>query len=198
MIATRTPWQSTRVLALATVLLAGCAAPGPVSATPDPAGSAALAVPGVAPCSELPHKAEPGGAASDRLPSLTLPCLRGDQRVDLTTLGGPMLINLWASWCGPCRAEMPALQAAYEGYDGRVAFLGVDTKDGTESAVAFLDAVGVAYPQVVDTDGDLLTSLGPPGLPVTVVIGADGRVAGMHVGQVDGQALYDLLAKVAP
>lgn len=90
------------------------------------------------------------------------------------------------------------LQAAHESYGDQVAFLGVNTEDTTEAAASFLIDIGVTYPQVVDVDGDLLANLGPPGLPVTVVLGSDGRVAGTYIGQLDTQGIADLLAAVAP
>ncbi|MBA3524063.1 MAG: TlpA family protein disulfide reductase [Geodermatophilaceae bacterium] len=182
-------------LALAAVLLVGCGTGDRQPATADAPPSTAAAVPGVASCAELPQQARSGSSTADHLPPLQLPCLTIGPSIDLSALGGgPVLINLWASWCGPCRAEMPLLQAAHERYGERVAFLGVDTRDSGEAAADFLGAVGVTYPQVVDSDGDLLAHLGPQGLPVTVVLDRDGRVAGMHVGQLDDEGIAELLA----
>jgi thiol-disulfide isomerase/thioredoxin len=137
------------------------------------------------------------GAAADRLPSLRLPCLIPGPDVDLAALRGrPVLVNLWASWCGPCRDEMPVLQAAHERYGGQVQFVGVDTKDAAGHAAAFLVELGVTYPQLVDLDGQLLGHLRVPGLPVTVVLAADGTVAAKHVGELDAESVEDLLADV--
>lgn len=58
----------------------------------------------------------------------------------------PVLVNLWATWCGPCREEMPRLQAAYERFGDRVAFVGVDTQDDPQAAGEFLDEVGLTWP----------------------------------------------------
>jgi thiol-disulfide isomerase/thioredoxin len=141
--------------------------------------------------------AAPSGESGERLPSLTLPCLgRGAEQVDPARLGGkPTLINLWATWCGPCRKEMPALQAAYERHRGEVLFLGVDTRDDPHGAADFLEEVEVTYPQVADIDGELLAHLRIPGLPVTVILDADGHIVAQHVGPLDADTIEDLLAQ---
>ena len=185
------------------VVLTGCATDtsdgagrAPTAAAPE---QTAIAVPGVASCTELPQQASPGGTATDRLPPLRLPCLTPGRGIDLSGLiGRPVIVNLWASWCGPCREEMPVLQAAHQQYGERVQFLGVDTKDTTDSAADFLGVVGVTYPQVSDADGELLNHLGLPGLPVTVALDPDGRVVDTHVGQLDTESIDDLIASVLP
>jgi thiol-disulfide isomerase/thioredoxin len=166
------------------------------SLPPAAPGHTPTAVPGVASCAELPQQ-PPDGAEIDRLPQLRLPCLTPGPDVDLSALGGrPVLVNLWASWCGPCREEMPVLQAPYERYGGDVQFLGVDTKDATEPAAAFLAEVGVTYPQVVDLEGDVLAHLRLPGLPVTVLLDAEGRVVDQHIGALNTASMEDLLGTV--
>ncbi|GAB3668680.1 hypothetical protein GCM10027596_39850 [Nocardioides korecus] len=118
--------------------------------------------------------------------------------MDLSRLHGkPVLVNLWASWCGPCRKEMPILQAAHTRDGQRVQFIGVDTADGAEVAAAFLTKVGVTYPQLSDIDATLVKHLRIPGLPVTVVIGADGAVVERHIGAFAARDLDSLLDRVA-
>ncbi|GAB3662715.1 hypothetical protein GCM10027596_24790 [Nocardioides korecus] len=118
--------------------------------------------------------------------------------MDLSRLHGkPVLVNLWASWCGPCRQEMPILQAADTRYGQRVQFVGVDTSDGAEAAAAFLTQVGVTYPQLADSDAMLLKHLRIPGLPVTVIIGADGAVVERHIGAFEARDLDAVLDRVA-
>jgi cytochrome c biogenesis protein CcmG/thiol:disulfide interchange protein DsbE len=134
-------------------------------------------VPTLAPC--------PPTASPSSLPSVTLGCLRAGPKVDTAFLGGrPVVVNLWASWCGPCKREMPSLQAAYRAFGGQVGFLGIDTKDDGNSANDFLAAMSVHYPQVVDGNGDLLHKLGGSGLPVTVVLDAAGRTVYSHRGEL--------------
>lgn len=78
-------------------------------------------------------------------------------------------------------------------FGNRVSFVGVATKDSPQAAAAFLEGVGVAYPQLLDVDGQLLASLGIPGLPVTVVLDAQGRVKSTHVGPLSPDRLGDLV-----
>lgn len=153
--------------------------------------------PEVESCGGLPS-ATTGTVEGDRLPALELPCLVAGPPVDMADLGGkPVLVNLWATWCGPCRDEMPILQDAHTRYGDKVAFLGVDTKDNPERAAAFLQEVGVTYPQVVDLDGRLLSEhLRVPGLPVTVVLDAEGGVVRKHVGPFTEQSLDALIREV--
>jgi len=188
------------LLALAAVVLAGCATDPDASGTG--AGQAAseqtaIEVQGVASCDILPQRASSGETNTDRLPPLRLSCLTPGPTIDLAALSGrPVLVNLWASWCGPCREEMPILQAAHERYGDQVQFLGVDSKDTTEAGAAFLGDIGVTYPQVVDPEGELLNHLGVPGLPVTVLLDEQGRIAATHIGQLDPESIEELLANV--
>jgi thiol-disulfide isomerase/thioredoxin len=104
-----------------------------------------------------------------------------------------MVVNLWATWCQPCREEMPMLQAAQKRYGARVQFIGVNTKDQPEWAAEFLHDVRVTYPQVVDFDGQLLASVRSPGLPVTLVLDGQGAVAGRKIGRISEERLTELV-----
>ncbi|KRB73112.1 hypothetical protein ASE01_20280 [Nocardioides sp. Root190] len=128
------------------------------------------------------------------LPGLQLPCLNEESRIDLTALGQrPTLINLWATWCGPCRKEMPRLARAAQANQS-VQFLGVNTKDDPELAAAFLAEAGVTFPQLVDIEGSLLDSTRIRGLPVTLAIDVDGRIVDRSIGEVSDAELATLIA----
>jgi cytochrome c biogenesis protein CcmG/thiol:disulfide interchange protein DsbE len=179
---------------LAATLLAGCAT-GATEATSAPSTEAAAAVPPAPACEHLPE--QPARAGADLLPALTLPCLGPGPAVSLDRLTGrPTLVNLWATWCGPCREEMPLLQEAYVRHGGQVRFLGVDTQDDAESARSFIADMGIGYPHAVDADGQLLRELGVRGLPVTLVLDVHGRVVARSVGQLTPQELEDLIDTV--
>lgn len=169
---------------------------------PPAATHTPVSVQGVAACDQVPQQPLPAAAGPDRvqvgerLPALSLPCLTPGADVDLAAIGGkPVLINLWASWCDPCLREMPLLQQAYAEHGDDIQFVGVDTKDRADAAAAFLDTVDVTYPQLVDLDGALLRSVGVPGLPVTLVLSADGRVTGRHIGELSESDVAELLEK---
>lgn len=103
--------------------------------------------------------------------------------------GTPVVVNVWASWCAPCRTEMPLLERAARAFDGRVAFLGVASRDSRDDARRFLDDIGVTYPNVFDASGDVRKALGLRGFPTTYVFDADGELLHAIVGGVSEQRL---------
>lgn len=117
-----------------------------------------------------PEPAEP-------LPDVTLPCLGGGPDVDLSALRGPMVVNLWAQWCGPCREELPHYQEFHEQAGDRVQVLGVDYQDTRPAwALDLLRETGVTYPSVADPAGVLREPLAVRGLPAILLVDADGNV----------------------
>jgi len=114
------------------------------------------------------------------IPGLTLNCLGSDASRDLRQLAGrPMLINFWASWCGPCKVELPLLARAHREWGDRVAFLGIDVQDASAEAWKSLTAAGVDYPQLEDPKGRTRADFGwTGGLPLTVFVDARGRMVG--------------------
>jgi cytochrome c biogenesis protein CcmG/thiol:disulfide interchange protein DsbE len=190
------------VLVVVLLTLSGCLgavpAAAPTGSDVDTSGQPTLPVviPEIDGCAVVAQRGRPGSAgdAQTLLPELTLPCLTDGPGVAMARLGGrPTVVNLWATWCVPCRQEMPALQAAHSRYRD-VQFLGVDTKDRNDWAQEFLPLVNVRYPQVVDTDGRLLAALRSPGLPVTVVLDRDGRIVGRQIGRISDTELEQLIA----
>lgn len=187
-------------LVVVLLVLTGCAggsgvpAPGEARILVDtPELREAKAEAGVAPCE--PGDGEPveGG-----LPEVTLPCFGGGADVDLSTLRGPMVLNLWASWCGPCREEMPVLQAFHAQYGDRVAVLGVDHNDTQPAAAMDLVAdSGVTYPLLADPQAALDGAAPFPrlrGLPFLAFVDAEGRVVHREFVIVDSeQQLVDLV-----
>jgi thiol-disulfide isomerase/thioredoxin len=107
-----------------------------------------------------------------------------------------VLVNLWASWCAPCREEMPLIEDAYARSGDQIGFLGVNTEDSRSAAVSLLADLDVTFAHVVDQEGRLLTELGLPGLPVTLAVAADGRVIDRQVGQLSGARLDEMVAEL--
>ena len=139
-------------------------------------------------------------AEADRQPAPPLEgrTLEGTPFALADHLGEVVVLNVWASWCAPCRAEAPALQqVADELADSGVQFVGLNTRDSAEPAQAFVDRFGLTYPSVVDTDGSLQLlfrdTLPPAAIPSTLVIDQQGRVAGRAIGEVDRSRLLGLI-----
>jgi thiol-disulfide isomerase/thioredoxin len=112
--------------------------------------------------------------------------------------GDVVVMNFWGSWCTPCRAEAPTLASLAHHYDGRgVAFLGVDIRDSAATAKAFLSNFHIAYPSLNDP-GDQIAlafrgAVTPAGIPTTLVIGRDGRIAVRVVGEVTYTGLKGMI-----
>jgi cytochrome c biogenesis protein CcmG, thiol:disulfide interchange protein DsbE len=125
----------------------------------------------------------------DALPSLDFDRY---ERLLYELRGTPVVVNLWASWCGPCRTETPAFVAAAQRCGDRVQFLGVDYQDQRSGAVDFIDRYDVPYPSVMDA-GEIHDRLGFVGLPDTVFYAADGSIASTWSGPITADALTERL-----
>lgn len=177
---------------LTAALLAGCATAEPDASTAGTGPATAEDAPPAPACEKLLEEVVPSGG--DALPAITLPCLGPGPDVALDRLTGrPTLVNLWATWCSPCRDEMPLLQDAQARHGEQVRFLGVDVQDDPEAARWFLDEQDIGYPHAVDADGELLRQLGIRGLPVTLALDADGRVVDRVTGQLTPEELQRLI-----
>ncbi|WP_166356424.1 TlpA family protein disulfide reductase [Phytoactinopolyspora limicola] len=137
-------------------------------------------------------------------PEFSGPLLRDEGDFDLTEARGDVIVlNVWGSWCAPCRKEAPDLQAVYEEYaDEGVRFIGVNTRDGqTETAArSFEDEFGITYPSVFDPHGEALLAfrdtLPPAAIPSTLVIDREGRMAGRVLGPIGRGSLSDMISDV--
>jgi thiol-disulfide isomerase/thioredoxin len=126
------------------------------------------------------------GASDDgsgkALPDARLTDLRTEEAADWGAEGKPLVVNFWASWCTPCKKEMPAFEEVAQDLDGKVVIVGVtDTLDLDGSREA-AEKAGVTYPLLVDEDQDLQSDLGIAGLPATIFVDEDGTIVGRHLG----------------
>ncbi len=141
----------------------------------------------------------PAGRAA---PPLELPSLDGAPWRLGAQRGRVVLVNFWASWCGPCRAELPSLvQLAARHADDGIAFVTVNYRESAATISRFLDAQHLALPVLLDADGRAARAWTPMVFPSTVVLRRDGRPAGVLVGEIDwlgsaaGQILAPLLGR---
>ena len=161
------------------VALAGCSAGGeddaPRSGAVTPAAST------LQPCPEQPDRP---AAGAELLPPLVFDCLGGGT-LDLGRAPGvPTVVNLWASWCGPCREELPHVQQLAELAGDRLRVVGVISRDGEPQATSFAADAGATFPGAFDGQGDLMIELGLRGLPYTYLLDADGGIVHVQVGPV--------------
>ncbi|WP_217915045.1 TlpA family protein disulfide reductase [Miltoncostaea marina] len=118
-------------------------------------------------------------------PRFSVPRLTGEGAFDLAERRGrPVLLNFWASWCDPCRREMPAL-AEFAREHPEIDVVGLAVNDRPDDSRRFADRVGARFDLGIDRRGDVAADFDVPGLPVTVVIYRQGRVASNHVGPID-------------
>ncbi|MFN2463006.1 MAG: TlpA family protein disulfide reductase [Candidatus Dormibacteria bacterium] len=149
------------VLLLIVLVLAGCGQTGPASAVRQGRGAAV------------------GMAA----PGFTLQGLDGRQHSLAEYRGHVVLVNFWATWCIPCRAEIPELQVTYRRHLAEgVVILGLDWKEGRDAVQPFVDERQVTYPVLLDAGGQAYTAYQVPALPQTFVLDRQGRVVVVRTG----------------
>jgi peroxiredoxin len=180
---------------LGALLLAGCSgedAVGPPSGsnvdvdTPELRQMKAAA--GIEDC-------EPGPGGGE-LPDLTLPCLGGGPDVELSSLTGPLILNVWYSTCRPCQKEMPAFQSFYAEHGETVVVVGLDVEVYPDLAISFADTVGATYPQIADPGGEILdqADVRVPGFPQSFMLDDEGRIV-HQFGPIETEAELVALAE---
>lgn len=127
--------------------------------------------------------------------AFTLQQLDGSGPLTLTPSAGKVVVlNFFASWCIPCKQENPALVRAYERYRASdVVFIGILYQDSLESGLRYVRDNGVTWPTVNDDRGRVAFSYGVFGIPETFFIGADGVIAGRHIGPIDETTLTNAI-----
>jgi thiol-disulfide isomerase/thioredoxin len=138
----------------------------------------------------------------DPAPDFGGPLLGGGDFDLAAARGDVVVLNVWGSWCPPCRDEAPDLQAVNESLEGQgVRFVGVNVRDNDVDARAFEREFGVTYPSVVDENGSRLLAfrdtLPPTSIPSTLVVDRQGRMAASVLGQITEASLRDLVTTIA-
>lgn len=163
---------------LLTVVLSGCSAEDKGSTGAATTASAASVL---HPC---PEQADAEAQGAELLPALSFDCPGGGSLDLARAPGEPTVLNLWGSWCGPCREELPLMQEFADAADGQVRVVGLISKDGRPQAESFAADAGITFPSGFDADGELMTDLGLNALPYTYFLDADGGVVYTQVGPV--------------
>ena len=159
------------------LLVAGCSG-YEMEPTPPGPGTTASALQA---CPEQPEAAASG---AEVMPALSFDC-PGGGTLDLSRAPGvPTVVNLWGSWCAPCREELPLFQELAASAGEQVRVVGVISKDGLPQAESFAADAGVTFPSALDGDGELMAGLGINVLPHTYFLDADGGLAYTQVGPV--------------
>ncbi|HJU96367.1 MAG TPA: TlpA disulfide reductase family protein [Jiangellaceae bacterium] len=138
----------------------------------------------------------------DPAPDFGGPLLGGGDFDLAAARGDVVVLNVWGSWCPPCREEAPDLQAVNESFDGQgVQFVGVNVRDNDVDAQAFEREFGLTYPSVIDENGSRLLAfrdtLPPTSIPSTLVVDRQGRMAASVLGQITEASLRDLVSSIA-
>lgn len=178
------------------------------------AGAASLPLLGLAGCSDSTGvAAEDGFAVGDgRFTLIPVDQRKPAPAIEGTTLDGKKLalpdhqgkivvLNVWGSWCSPCRHEAPALVEAAKRTAGKAQFIGLNTRDvNTTQGQAFVRTFGITYPNLHDPDGELLLALRvvpPKAIPSTLVIDKEGRIAARILGEATASTLSGLVDDIA-
>jgi thiol-disulfide isomerase/thioredoxin len=146
----------------------------------------------------MPADPEPGSGAGpgSPAPQVAFTTFEGDATSLAEYRGAPLVVNFWSSTCIPCVTEMPEFDAVHTELDGTVAFLGINTAEGSDPALRFLERVPVGYDLARDPDGSVLRAFGRSNLPTTVLIDAEGTVRDIHTGMLSGDDLRSRIAEV--
>ncbi len=144
-----------------------------------PAGTPSLSGPGAA---DFAARA----VAEDRpAPTFDLPALEGSGSISLRSHNGDIIVlNIWASWCPPCREEAPQLEQVWTRYRAQgVGFIGVDHEDTRAGGLSFTHEFGITYPVAFDHSGTVAARYGAVGIPSTFIIDRNGRIAYRFLGK---------------
>jgi cytochrome c biogenesis protein CcmG, thiol:disulfide interchange protein DsbE len=153
----------------------------------------------------VPSSAAANGAALSPAPAVGHPApefaLRSatGESISLAALRGrPVVLNFWATWCPPCRAEAPELQSASLRYAGQVAVIGVDQSEPASTVQTYTAQQGLTYPSPLDENGQVSQAYGVHALPTTFFIDRDGLIRQIYVGPLSGPLLAQMLGTVYP
>ncbi|SMO48515.1 TlpA family protein disulfide reductase [Melghirimyces algeriensis] len=139
---------------------------------------------------------EEKAAEGFRAPDFTLETLEGKSVTLSQNDGKPSLINFWASWCGPCRVEMPHLQEAYDQYKDQVNFIMVNTQDKELGMKTFLEDNGYTFPVVVDQTEEVSQKYSIFNIPQTFIVNSEGEITKRIMGSMSKEQLEEIMEEL--
>lgn len=146
-----------------------------------------------------PQETEPEGILA---PDFTVYDAEGNEVHLSDFIGKPVVLNFWATWCGPCKSELPDFNEKYLEHGENVQFLMVDLTDGrqetVEGASAFVAQQGYTFPVFFDTESEAVMAYGINAIPTTFFINAEGYAVGQVVGMIDAQTLQEGIDMILP
>lgn len=126
----------------------------------------------------------------DTAPDFTAPLADGSEFTLSDHRGKVVLLNFWATWCGPCVREMPAFEKLKEDYGEEVAILAVNCMESADTVAAFIEENGYTFPIAIDEEGVVSVKYPTQGIPYTLVIDGEGIVQNIYMGAVDAETQY--------
>lgn len=149
---------------------------------------------------EADTTAEATGESSDELPDFKVYDMDGNAVTLYESFGKPLVVNFWATWCPPCKAEMPYFDELYKEYGDRVDFMMVNITDGqrdtTASVKAFIGSNKYSFPVYCDSEMSAAMAYGVNSIPMTLFIDSEGELINYKVGAISESALESMLLKM--
>lgn len=175
---------------VAALAVAGCGAAAP-TATGEGSGGFAVA------STAKVNNRDAGLNVGDQAPDFVLLQADGNATKLSDLRGQPVVMNFWASWCVPCREEMPEIIRAYQAHqDQSLAVLGINAQESAEQARRFVDNLQIPFPVVLDIHGEVMQLYQVRGLPTTWFIDREGRIVARHAGLLTKPLLEKYLAEI--
>ena len=129
-------------------------------------------------------------------PDFELASLEDEQFVLSENLGKPIVLNFWATWCSPCRFEMPLFERYSKRYNGKLLIVGVNLQQQASEVHTFANELGLSFPIVLDSEGAVNKLYRVQGLPTTYFINSDGLISDVHIGTLSETQLDEYLLRM--
>jgi len=147
-------------------------------------------------CGQPAGPAVAGIEVGQRAPDFALAALDGGEVTLADHRGSVVLLNFWATWCPPCNLEMPDIEAAYQAHHDRgLVVLGINYRESAQAVRPFVDQMGLSFPVLLDTRGQVGAEYRMLGLPMTLILDREGVIGVRHVGYLSAGQLDTYLAR---